>query len=80
MTRNQSQRIRFVVAPVNSVRIVARLMIRNSETTRLEIVSKVRRLFRRMFLKISLLNFIDFPAFTVKSNVERSDRHPSEII
>src|SRR3569832_2898707 len=42
----------------NSVRIVARLMIRNSEPTRLEIVSSVRRLFRRMFLKISFAYFI----------------------
>src|SRR5678815_2103451 len=42
----------------NSVRIVARLMIRKSETTRLEIVSSVRRLFRRMFLKISFAYFI----------------------
>src|SRR5215213_8513137 len=41
----------------NSVRIVARLMIRNNETTRLEIVSRVRRLFRRMFLKISFAYF-----------------------
>src|SRR5215467_6153995 len=42
----------------NSVRIVAKLMIRKSETTRLEIVSTVRLLFRRMFLKINLANFI----------------------
>jgi hypothetical protein len=33
-------------------------MIRNSETTRLEMVSTVRRLFLRMFLKINLANFI----------------------
>src|SRR5215217_2537108 len=43
----------------NSVRIVARLMIRKSETTRLEMVSSVRRLFRRMFLKISFAYFIE---------------------
>src|SRR5215211_2038596 len=42
----------------NSVRIVAKLMIRKSETTRLEIVSRVRRLFRRTFLKISFAYFI----------------------
>src|ERR1041384_2844415 len=42
----------------NSVRIVAKLIIRKSETTRLEIVSRVRLLFRRMFLKINLANFM----------------------
>src|SRR5258705_2192454 len=44
---------------VNSVKIVARVIIRNNETTRLEIVSSVRRLLRRMFFKTSLLNFIN---------------------
>src|SRR5215213_31596 len=42
----------------NSVKMVARLMIRKSETTRLEIVSSVRLLFRRMFLKTSFAYFI----------------------
>src|SRR6476619_7373641 len=47
----------------NSVRIVAKLMIRKSETTRLEMVSRVRLLFRRMFLKINLANFIAIHPF-----------------
>src|ERR1051325_61086 len=47
----------------NSVRIVAKLMMRKSETTRLEIVSRVRLLFRRMFLKINLANFIAIHPF-----------------
>src|SRR5512132_3387918 len=51
----------FSLPSVNSVRIVARVMIRNNETTRLEIVSNVRRLLRRMFFKINLLNFIRVP-------------------
>jgi hypothetical protein len=38
-------------------------MIRKSETTRLEMVSRVRLLFRRMFLKINLANFIRFALF-----------------
>jgi hypothetical protein len=33
-------------------------MIRNKETTRLEIVSRVRLLFRRIFLKINFAYFI----------------------
>src|SRR2546425_2612277 len=46
---------------VNSVRIVASVIIRNRETTRLEMVSNVRRLLRRMFFRMSLLNFIATP-------------------
>ncbi len=42
----------------SSVRIVARLTIRNSETTRLDKVSRVRRLLRRTFFKMSFANFI----------------------
>jgi hypothetical protein len=44
-----------------SVRIVANVIIRNKETTRLEIVSRVRRLLRRIFLRISLEYFIAAP-------------------
>ncbi len=42
----------------DSVNIVASVMIKNRETTILEAVSNVRRLLRRIFLKMSLLNFI----------------------
>src|ERR1700716_4200467 len=45
----------------NSVRIVASVIIKNRETTRLEIVSRVRRLLRRIFFRISLLNFMAPP-------------------
>src|SRR5215208_4349570 len=47
----------------NSVRIVAKLTIRKSETTRLEIVSRVRLLFRSTFLKISFAYFIGASPF-----------------
>src|SRR6267142_4896685 len=69
---------------LNSVRIVARVMIRNNETTRLEIESKVRRLLRRMFFRTNLAHFISaFPIFVVrgftnKSNGECSNRHHRE--
>jgi hypothetical protein len=33
-------------------------MIRNNETTRLEVVRRVLLLFRRIFLKINFANFI----------------------
>jgi hypothetical protein len=46
---------------VNSVRIVASVIIKNNETTRLERVKRVRRLLRRIFLRMSLLNFIERP-------------------
>jgi hypothetical protein len=42
----------------NSVRIVASVIIKNNETTRLEIVSRVRRLLRRIFFRTSFANFI----------------------
>jgi hypothetical protein len=42
----------------NSVRMVAKLTIRKSDTTTLEIVSKVLSLLRKMFLKISFAYFI----------------------
>src|SRR5678815_6135438 len=59
----------------NSVRIVARLMIRKSDTTRLEIVSSVRRLFRRMFLKISFAYFIRHsPAFVYERYARAAER------
>src|SRR5438876_7887586 len=45
----------------NSVNIVPSAIIKNKETTRLEMVSNVRRLLRRIFFKISLLNFIAAP-------------------
>src|SRR5829696_2386513 len=64
----------------NSVRTVAKHMIRNSETTRLEIVSRVRLLFRRMFLKISFAYFISsvpldsWPGFLGYERVRASRR------
>ena len=42
----------WLLARVNSVTIVARVTIRKSETVRLEIVSRARRLFLRMFFRI----------------------------
>src|SRR5687768_14750949 len=53
----------------NSVRIVARLMIRNSETTRLETVSRVRRLLRRTFFNMSLANLINAPQLDKGGNL-----------
>jgi len=42
------------------------VMIRKSETTRLEIVSIVRLLFRRMFLKTSFANFISVSPYCLR--------------
>jgi len=44
----------------NSVSTVASVIIKKSDTTRLEIVSRVRLLFRRMFFRTSFANFICF--------------------
>jgi hypothetical protein len=51
---------------VNSVRIVASVIIRNSDTTMLDIDSSVRLLLRRTFFRISLANFIIAPCSLVR--------------
>lgn len=55
---------------VNSVKMVASVISKNNETTRLETVNSVRRLFRKMFFRISFVNFIDAPILEVPMPIE----------
>src|SRR5688500_1266983 len=64
---------------VDSVKTVASVMIKNKDTTILEPVSSVRRLLRRIFLKMNLLNFMERyllrDGLTSKSDGMPPDRH-----